>query len=110
MVLIMLSANIVQKNLDVLEQPIIVSDFPIHRTLANVLKKIPITEASVERAFSKHRLLHNPLRASLSEAKLDDQLIICYNFSHILKLVQTHSGVDEEIIEAKISLWKNSDA
>ncbi|OAF66721.1 hypothetical protein A3Q56_05562 [Intoshia linei] len=41
---------------------------------------MPLTEASVGRAFSKHRQFHNYLRANLSTEKLNDQLFIRYNW------------------------------
>ncbi|OAF69243.1 hypothetical protein A3Q56_03019 [Intoshia linei] len=39
---------------------------PVHNILFRMLCKIPLTEASVERAFSKHHQFHNYLRANLS--------------------------------------------
>ena len=38
--------------------------FPIHQLLHNILKKIAMSEAAVERSFSRHRLIHSRLRAS----------------------------------------------
>ena len=35
------------------------NDFPVHQSLADLLLKIPISEAAVERAFSRHKIAHN---------------------------------------------------
>ncbi len=45
----------------------------------NTVRKIAISEAAVERAFS-HRLVH------LQETSLDDILFIRYNFENVLKV------------------------
>ncbi|OAF70099.1 hypothetical protein A3Q56_02159 [Intoshia linei] len=52
----------------------------VHKILFRMLCKMLLTEASVERAFSKHRHIHNYLRANLSTEKLNDQLFIRYNW------------------------------
>ncbi|OAF66887.1 hypothetical protein A3Q56_05392, partial [Intoshia linei] len=49
---------------------------PVHNRMFRMLCKMPLTEASVERTFSKHRQFHNYLRANLSTEKLNNQLFI----------------------------------
>ncbi|OAF67780.1 hypothetical protein A3Q56_04480 [Intoshia linei] len=46
---------------------------------------MPLTEASVERAFSKHRQFHNYLRENLSTEKLNDQLMMITERAFIIK-------------------------
>ena len=60
------------QDLKTLGQPVTAKNIPIHKTLSNVLLKVVVSEASVERAFSRHKLFHSNLRASLSATKLDD--------------------------------------
>lgn len=43
------------------------------------IKSIAISEASVERCFSAHKLIHTPLRASLTDDLVEDILYIRYN-------------------------------
>ena len=74
------------KDREVLSDAIQPSSFPLHCTLANLLLKCPIPEVFVERAFSKHKLFHSKMRASLSDGKLNDQLLIRYNFAKVLKI------------------------
>ena len=64
------------------------------KTLRNLLLKMPITEAAVEIAFSRHKLFHNKLRASLANEKLDDQLYIRYNFGKIMKIAAREQSTD----------------
>ena len=68
--------------------------------MANVLLKITISEACVERAFSRHKLVHSRLRANLRAERLNDTLFVRYNFETILKIsqsVQDVQAVHEEI-------------
>ncbi len=58
-----------------LEHTVWQNNIPIHRTLC-----FEGSEAYVERGFSRHRLMHNNLTASLSAEKLDDQSFVRYNF------------------------------
>ena len=67
-----------------LEDPADSDKYPIHRLLLNTVKKIKISEAAVERAFSRHKLVHNRLRANLQESTMDNHLFIRYNFETIL--------------------------
>ena len=62
------------------------SSFPLHCTLANLLLKCPFSEAFVGWAFSKHKLFHSKLRASLSDGKFYYQLFIRYNFAKVFKI------------------------
>jgi hypothetical protein len=73
---------------------VVCENFPIHRTLSNLLMKMSVSEACVERAFSKHKLFHTNLRASLKSQKLDDQLFLRYNFENIMKVAQTKAHID----------------
>ena len=75
----------------------VISNFPLHRTLANIVKKVTISEACVERALSKHKRVHSNLRASLKAEKLDDQFFIRYNFENILKISKELVQVDDII-------------
>ena len=65
---------------------------------------MPITEAAVERAFSRHKLFHNTLRASLANEKLDDQLYIRYNFDKIMKIAAREQSTDVNL-ETEIISW-----
>ena len=58
---------------------------PVHRFILSLLKKISVAEAAVERAFSRHRLVHTRLRANLEAESMDNQLFIRYNFETIMK-------------------------
>lgn len=78
-----------------LEMPINTNSFPVHTTLGNLLKSMPVSEAAVERAFSRHKIVHNRLRANLSTERLEDQLFIRYNFERILGLAQSMTEPDE---------------
>ncbi len=56
--------------------------------------------ASVERAFSRRKLVHSRLRANLAAERLDEILFIRYNFEAIMKLpslVQEIGTIAEEI-------------
>ena len=48
-----------------LGQPVVPANFRIHKTLANLTLKVVVSEACVERAFSRHKLFHSNLRANL---------------------------------------------
>ena len=62
-------------------------DTPVPRKLEMFIKfklnKISTSEAAVERCFSFHKLIHSPMRASLSDEIVDKLLFIRYN--HIIK-------------------------
>ena len=60
----------------VLEAPLNVSSFPVHKTSANFILKMPVTEAAVERAFSRHKIVHTRLPANLKTENLETQLFI----------------------------------
>ena len=49
------------------------------RKITRKLERSGKSEACVERAFLKHKLVHINLNASLSAEKLDDQLFVRYN-------------------------------
>ena len=61
---------------EVLGLAILVNDIPVHQTMDNVLLKMTISEACVERAFFRHKLVHSRLRANLSAERLNDTLLI----------------------------------
>ena len=56
-----------------LGQPVVPANFRIHKTLANLILKIVVSEACVERAFSRPKLFHSNLRANMKAEKLDEQ-------------------------------------
>ena len=87
----------------VLEAPLNVSNFPIHKTSANLILKMPVTEAAVERAFSRHKIKHTRLRANLKTENLETQLFIRYNFERILKIVSKESKTED--VEVEILTW-----
>ena len=62
---------------------IVLDRFGLHRLLYNTLKKVSIGEAAVERAFSRHKLIHSRLRANLKDPSID-KLFIRYNFDFII--------------------------
>lgn len=86
-----------------LEISILNDSYPVFKTLANILKKVPISEAAVERAFSKHKLLHNRLRANLCTETLENQLFIRYNFARIMNIA--HNVHLSESLEEEILAW-----
>ena len=45
----------------VLEAHLNVSNFPVHKTSANLKLKMPVTEAAAERVFSRHNIVHKRL-------------------------------------------------
>lgn len=59
------------------------------------LKSIAISEASVERCFSQHKLIHTPLRASIKDDLVEDILYIRYN----TKVIQNNNISDEDQLE-----------
>ncbi len=59
-----------------LQLDLIKDDYQMLLTLSNLIEKFMISEASVERAFSKHKMLHSQLRANLSAERIDDQLFL----------------------------------
>ena len=70
----------------VLEAPLNVTNFPVRKTSANLILKMPVKEAAVERAFSRHKIVQMRLRANLKTENLETQLFIRYNFERMLKL------------------------
>jgi hypothetical protein len=78
----------------IMNESLPVESFPVHRTLINIIKRVAVTEASVERAFSAHKMLHSRLRANLSTERLNDQLFIRYNCPNILNF---HRKLCEDI-------------
>ena len=83
-----------------LGQPVVPANFRIHKTLANLILKVVVSEASVERAFSRHKLFHSNLRANLKAEKLDEQLFLRYNFQNLLDTAstvnQSHGESDDD--------------
>ena len=89
---------------EVLGDTIEINSYPLHKTLKNLLPKMPITEAAVERTFNRHKLFHNKLRASLGNEKLDDQLYIRYNFEKIMKIAAREQSSNVNL-ETEIISW-----
>ena len=79
--------------------PIEESNFPIHKTLANTVLRIVASEACVERAFSKYKMVHSNLRANLTSDKLDDQLLVRYNFENVMDISSDVVCTDPEFFE-----------
>ncbi|OAF71941.1 hypothetical protein A3Q56_00300 [Intoshia linei] len=71
-------------NSNTFEMKIDIDCFPIHTILKNVLMKLTVSEAAVERCFSQHRNIYSNVRNSLFESTLNDSLYIRYNWKHIL--------------------------
>ena len=67
------------------------------------LPKIIASEAAVERCFSLHKLIHCPLRASLSDEVVNDILFVRYNyiwhFGNIFGLKLALNDSDAESIQ-----------
>ena len=76
------------------------ANFRIHKTLANLILKVVVSEACVERAFSRHKLFHSNLRANLKAEKLDEQLFLRYNFQNMIDTAstvnQSHGESDDD--------------
>ena len=72
---------------------------PIFQWSYNCGKKVAISEACEERAFSKHKRVHTNLRATLKAEKLDDRLFIRYNVENILKISKELVQVEDDIID-----------
>ena len=53
------------RDIRIFEQELVLKNFEVHASLSNILKKVAVSEASVERAFSKHKQFHSTLRANL---------------------------------------------
>ena len=87
----------------VLEAPLNVSNFPVHKTSANLILEMPVIEAVVERAFSCHKIVHTRLRSNLKTEKLKTQLFIRYNFKRILKIASKESKTED--VEGQILTW-----
>lgn len=66
--------------------PIYKGTFSILETCADLLTHIVVSEAAVQRAFSRHRLIHTRFRTRLHSDRLEDSLFVCYNFKKMLKL------------------------
>ena len=83
-----------------LGQPVVPANFRIHKTLANLILKVVVSEACVERAFSRHKLFHSNLRANLKAEKLDEQLFLRYNFQNMIDTAstvnQSHGESDDD--------------
>ena len=85
--------------------PLMPNNYLVHQTLAKLIKKFPVSEASVKRASSRHKLVHSRLRASLGVEKLDETLFIRYNFEVILKVSQKDKKPIE--LEKVIENWSS---
>ena len=81
-------------------------NFPVHRTLTNIIKKVSMTEAAVETAFSRHRLIHS--RANLAAKKTDDTLFLRYNFDKIFNIGEKDIDVVELENEIIYENWLDS--
>ena len=83
-----------------LGQPVVPANFRIHKTLANLILKVVVSEACVERAFSRQKLFHSNLRANLKAEKLDEQLLLRYNFQNMIDTAstvnQSHGESDDD--------------
>ena len=79
-------------------------NFPVHMTLMNIIKKVSMTEAAVERAFLRHRLDHTRLRANLAAKKTDDTLFLRNNCENIF--ITGEKDIDVVELENKI-IYKN---
>ena len=78
--------------------------FPIHQTIFHVLKKVTVTKAAIERAFSAQKLIHNRMKANLSPERLQDQLFIRYNAKLVLGFRENEfeENLESEILEMEI--------
>lgn len=97
------------KDLCFLREEINLEKFPAHRFIVSLLKKISISEAAVERAFSRHKLIHTRLRANLKSESMDNQLFIRYNFGIILKVAERENAEIEYEKELLGSLSDDSE-
>ena len=50
---------------EILGESLDVKQYPVHSTIAKILLEVPVSEASVEQAFSSQKLVHSRLRANL---------------------------------------------
>ena len=79
-------------NAQVLQAQFNFLNYPVHNTSANLLLKMPVTEAAEERAFSRRKIVHTSLRASPKTDNLESQLFIRYSFEQIkLKIKSVES-------------------
>jgi len=70
--------------------------FPNLRTLANVCMSLPVGTASVERSFSKMKMIKTRLRNRLSEKSL----------SHLMKIsIESPQKLSDEDLEMVIEIW-----
>ena len=63
-------------------------DYSVHQTLANLVKKLPISETSAEQTFSRHKFVHSRLRPSLGVEKLNESPFVWNNFETVLKIAR----------------------
>ena len=84
----------------IMNESVAIESFPVHRTIINITKRVAVSEASVERAFSAHRMFHSRLRANLSTERLDDQLFIRCNCLNILNFKVSEDDIECEILES----------
>ena len=70
--------------------------FPNLSTLAVISLSIPVTTASVERSFSKMKLIKTRLRSCLSDTSL----------SHLMKIaIESPNTLSDEELEQIVDVW-----
>ena len=62
-----------------------------------------MTETAVERAFSRHKIVHTRPRANLKTETLETQLFIRHNFERILKIASKESKTED--VKGEILTW-----
>lgn len=74
--------------------------------LDHKVKSIAVSEAAVERCFNIHKLIHTPMRSSISDELVDDILFIRYNHSHKYDCFSA-PATNDELVE--IDTFENLD-
>ena len=85
-----------------MENPITMSSFPSHGNIFKIFKRVAVTEADVERAFSVHKLIHYRLCANVSSERLQDQLFIRYNAKRMFgQSLLSPDDIEADVLENK---------
>jgi hypothetical protein len=74
------------------------------------VNSITVSEAAVERCFSVHKLIHSPMRSSISDDLVDDILFIHYNHSYKYNcFTPTATNDDIDALESLSKLDEDDD-
>ena len=81
---------------EIFEKPINVKDYPVHSTIARIVLELPVSEASVERAFSL-KAGTQPYASNLGCKTVKLFFLVWYNFEALMKMPSIDHQIDEII-------------